>query len=225
MDFIAKGLESASLKDDATSTENDHFNLPPYLAAMAERDFGETPDTRAAALIELRTKLEALPAKERPTNLSDTNLIRFLRNRKFNMDRVVETMKAYTKFQNDNADLFHITPEEVMLYDGIWNLMLGDGPDYPVIFTLMPKKIVTLFTEDFVKAHPAFITRFNVWTFERVSHMPQAQVAGIMAAISFKDFSFWDNLALARVVNVQVRAWHLPLGLSLSLYLYLVSST
>jgi len=211
MEFITKGVEKASLKDDddgakaTTAAEHDLFNLPPHLAEMAERDFGETVETRTTAIAELRARLEALPEKERPTDLSDTNLIRFLRNRKYNIDRVVETMKAYTKFHADNAELFNITAEEILLYDGIFNLCLGDGPDYPVIFSLMPKQIVSIFTDEFVKAHPQFLTRFNLWSFERISQMPQAQVAGIMGAISFKDFTFWDNMALSRVVNIQVR--------------------
>jgi hypothetical protein len=164
-------------------TQYDLFDLPPHLAAMAERDFGENAASRFAALAELRTKLGELPERERP----------------------IDTVKAYTKFHADHPELFRITPEEVLLYDGIFNLVVGDGPDYPVIFSLMPKQIVSIFTDEFVKAHPQFLTRFNLWSFERISQMPQAQVAGIMGAISFKDFTFWDNMALSRVVNIQVR--------------------
>jgi hypothetical protein len=186
-------------------TQYDLFDLPPHLAAMAERDFGENAASRFAALAELRTKLGELPDRERPTDLSDANLIRFLRNRKFNVEKTVDTVKAYTKFHADHPDLFRITPEEVLLYDGIFNLVVGDGPDYPVMFSVVPKKIVALFTEEFARAHPHYLTRFNLWALERMSQLPQAQVAGIFAAISFKDCTLWDNVSLMRFVNVQVR--------------------
>ena len=183
----------------------DLFDLPPHLAAMAERDFGENAASRFAALAELRTKLGELLERERPTDLSDANLIRFLRNRKFNVEKTIDTVKAYTKFHADHPELFRITPEEVLLYDGIFNLVVGDGPDYPVMFSVVPKKIVALFTEEFARAHPHYLTRFNLWALERMSQLPQAQVAGIFAAISFKDRTLWDNVSLMRFVNVQVR--------------------
>jgi hypothetical protein len=198
MDFITK--TSTTIGSIA-----DPLDLPPHLAEIAERDFGETNETRMAALKELRNRIDALPENERLVDMSDLNLVRFLRNRKYNMDRVVASTIAYTKFRADNADLYDIDPDALLGFDGVFKLMIGSAPDYRVIFTLMPKKIVTLFTEEFVKAHPQFLLRFNIWSFELMSFMPAAQVCGIMGVLSFMDFSMWDNIALARMVNVQDR--------------------
>lgn len=200
-DFITRPL-STSVVADANA---DPLSLPPHLAEIAQRDFGETAETRTLALAELRIRINALPEKERLVDMSDVNLVRFLRNRKYNMDRVVATTIAYTKFRADHAELYNIDPQAILKFDGVFKLMMGSAPDYRVIFTVTPKKIVTLFTEEFMKAHPQFLLRFNIWSFERVSMMPAAQVCGIMSVLSFMDFSMWDNVALARMVNVQDR--------------------
>ena len=45
-------------------TDTDPLDLPPHLAEIAERDLGETPAVRAAALVELRKRILELPDKE-----------------------------------------------------------------------------------------------------------------------------------------------------------------
>ena len=184
----------------------DPLDLPPHLAEIAERDFGETPATRAAALTELRARIAALPENDRLDDVSDVNLIRFLRNRKYVMDRTVETTATYARFKREYSHLFDITEEEaqVILKSNAWNLVFGGAPHYHVTITFIAKRIIHNYTAEFAKAHPDFIYRTQAWLMERVSREPAVQVCGSASVYSFKDFGLVDKLSLARVVNMKL---------------------
>ena len=198
MEFITKGMAD-------TSVSNDPLQLPPHLAEIAERDYGETPETRANILTEFRSKIVALPDNERLVDTSDVNLIRFLRNRKFNVDRAVTNTIAYTKFHRENVELFEISTEEILMFENVFQVVIGGAPDYRVIFIVQPLKLVKQFTEEFAKEHPHLLLRFNFWFLERVSMTLEAQVNGLMAVITFSGLTFWDNVALARAVKLEER--------------------
>ena len=69
---------------------HDPCRLNPELAALAEKNYGEADTKRREYLDKMRKILEAKPTKDRLNDLSDQNLIRFLRCRKFDVDRAVE---------------------------------------------------------------------------------------------------------------------------------------
>ena len=57
-------LSTNMVKLSVVGTDTDPLDLPPHLAEIAERDLGETPEVRAAALVELRKRILELPDKE-----------------------------------------------------------------------------------------------------------------------------------------------------------------
>eukprot|EP01045_Picozoa_sp_COSAG04_P008173 COSAG04_NODE_447_length_14267_cov_17.958569_10_plen_416_part_00 len=104
------------------STLFGHFRapveLPPALAAQAERVLGETPEVRTAALAELREKMaatekEGVPGKKKKDKRreiffprkDDQFMIAFLRNQKFRVDDALARIIAYTEFLDENAAL------------------------------------------------------------------------------------------------------------------------
>lgn len=198
MEFITKGLEGTSVSDDP-------LQLPPHLAEIAERDYGETPEMRTKILTEFHSKIVALPDNERLIDTSGVNLIRFLRNRKFNLDRAVGNSIAYTKFRNENPELFDITSDEILLFEKAFHVVNGGAPDYRIVFIVQPLSLIKQCTEEFTKAHPYLLLRFNCWFLERVSKTMEAQVSGVMAVITFSGLTFWDNVALARFVKLEER--------------------
>ena len=104
------------------STLFGHFRapveLPPALAAQAERVLGETPEVRTAALAELREKMaatekEGVAGKKKKDKRreiffprkDDQFMIAFLRNQKFRVDDALARIIAYTEFLHENAAL------------------------------------------------------------------------------------------------------------------------
>ena len=79
-----------------TCADFDGVTLSAELRAVAERELGETPERRDAALASLRAKLAALPAADAPVpdDLSDAALLRALRPRKFDVARAFDLIKA-----------------------------------------------------------------------------------------------------------------------------------
>ena len=80
---------------DDTATFDGVMLPTEALRAAAERELGETSERRAAALAELRARLQALPEGERPAYSSDAALLRALRPRKFNVERAFTLLKAH----------------------------------------------------------------------------------------------------------------------------------
>ena len=78
----------------AAAADFDGVTLPEHLRAVAERELGETPERRAAALAELRERLGRLPESERPSDTTDAALLRALRPRKFSVDKAFTLIKA-----------------------------------------------------------------------------------------------------------------------------------
>jgi hypothetical protein len=82
----------------AAAADFDGVTLPEHLRAVAERELGETPERRAAALAELRERLGRLPESERPSDTTDAALLRALRPRKFSVDKAFALIKARDDF-------------------------------------------------------------------------------------------------------------------------------
>ena len=83
----------------------DQFNLSPELAKQALEEFGETPEKRTVALSALRARIAALPAADQLADTTDANIIRFLRARKYDIDKALESTKQFKHFQDKFADV------------------------------------------------------------------------------------------------------------------------
>jgi len=93
------GQQGAVAHMGSTCADFDGVTLSNELRAVAERELGETPERRDAALASLRAKLAALPAADAPVpdDLSDAALLRALRPRKFDVARAFDLIKARSR--------------------------------------------------------------------------------------------------------------------------------
>lgn len=75
----------------------------------AELELGETMNTRANALKQVRELI--LADKTLPSiRQDDAFLLRFLRAKKFDVDKSFKMMQKYFKMKNDSPDLFKVSP-------------------------------------------------------------------------------------------------------------------
>lgn len=77
-------------------------SLSPELAAIAVRELNETPTTRRQSLTELKRRL----SKDNGVLEDDTILLRFLRCKKFDVQRAISVYDSYHSYRRDNPDLF-----------------------------------------------------------------------------------------------------------------------
>ena len=78
--------------------------LSPELAEKAFKELNEDPETRIDKIEELRERLNTRP--DLPFMTSDKFLIRFLRSRKFDIEKAFEVIVNYYESKRDNKDLF-----------------------------------------------------------------------------------------------------------------------
>ena len=84
----------------------DAINLPPELEAIALAELGETKELRESSLIDLRNRIQYLPnALDRLVDLSDRSLIRFLRSRKYDVDKALENTICLQHFHNKYPEI------------------------------------------------------------------------------------------------------------------------
>ena len=176
----------------------DQFNLPEELAALALKDVGETKERRSAALLELRERIEALPESDRLSDTSDANIIRFIRSRKYDIAKALESSIKYKHFLDKNPDVVNQPPglKKLVLLSKDFLEVIRDGVAGKVYVCMRPKKGVSLFTPELKREYPRAMMIINFWMFDTLSKMPQCQIAGMVILNSFANLTLMDNIAL-----------------------------
>lgn len=110
-------------------TTPDDVTLPESLASVAFTEFNETPDMRNRSLIELRQMIAALPKEnDKLLDVSDSNLIRFLRSRKYDMDKALQATIELAHFNSKYSGvLADITADELLLCRGFLQVVRENG--------------------------------------------------------------------------------------------------
>lgn len=183
----------------------DPFQLPDWLQQKALEELGETPEIRTNALNEFRNRIICeLPEYETTTDLSDRNLIRFLRCKKYNLDKAMVSFREIKHYYHEHqALLMNIQPEEFNHLQSFVCVIRDADPDGRVLVSLRPKQGINLFTPEYVQQHPHSLFRFNIYLFEQLHYDPQVQICGLLFINIFENFTFWDQLALKNIAPIK----------------------
>ena len=142
-------------------------------------------------------------------DLTDANLIRFLRGRKYDMERALETTVEMRRFKNENPDWFNPTPEALVVFDMFCGLLPTPSPHGHKVFVMFPAKGIKV----------GVVTRFHAFVvhclnghtplFPPLSPLPPCQMftdqfvkANPLAMIQF---NIWMFDRVSRDPHVQVR--------------------
>ncbi|MBN3316871.1 RLBP1 protein, partial [Atractosteus spatula] len=97
--------------------------LPPHTVQKAKDEMNETDEKRVSAVKELRALIQekqdlgedvAKSVAERMLDKPDSLLLRFIRARKYDINRAYELMKGYVRFREQYPELFeNLTPDAV----------------------------------------------------------------------------------------------------------------
>lgn len=180
--------------------EYDSLNLSPSLKDAAFQCFGETDMLRENSLKELRNLILALPEDERITDISDRSLIRFIRSRKYNLERALEFTVKYHEFQKKYAHLLNnFTADEIMVIKDM--VMLIEEPEIfgKAILIVTPSRGFHHMTKERIRDNPHMTFRNNYFIFEELSHHPRVQICGLFAVTNFHGLSFWDQMTLSNM--------------------------
>lgn len=190
----------------------DPCKLSPALAALAERNYGETDEKRRLYLEEMRTILSSKPKEDRLTDLSDKNLIRFLRCRKFDVARAVQMAIDAKHFYDKHFDLLkgvkgketdEVFNEET---ESFWQIYRDVDEAGRVIIVLRPFRMLS--NEEAVekmRAGPATMLRFMIHLFHHICQDSHVQVGGLLLFNSFAECTFFQCLSFANIMTMEHR--------------------
>lgn len=168
-------------------------DLSPEFAEIARIRLGETLQVREAALLELREKICELPESDKIYDTTDLSLIRFLRSRKFDVEKALkQTINYRHYFEKNEKELKDLKTEEFLSFNEFFQVLEEKDSEGRLIIILQPKKVLKLLKD----GPPHRLFRFNVWMFEKLSYNHNAQVCGIMVFNTFKGLTFWEQVSL-----------------------------
>ena len=101
--------------------------LSPELIQKAKDELNEDPDTRMHLIEELREKSKTRPDLQ--IEKADKDLIKFLRARKFDLDRAFELMVVYYETKRDKSELFsdrYSPSAEIKAFESGFNIAFQD---------------------------------------------------------------------------------------------------
>jgi hypothetical protein len=186
------------------SETSNPLDLPPHLAAKAKEEIGEESSSfRQNKIVDLRDRIiNLLPEKDRLSDTSDANLVRFLRSRKYDLDKALDgTVKLKQFYDRYGEILSHLceTEKEQELFiswSDFLSVIKGADPQGRTIIIMRPKKGIAHFTSELLAASPRVMLRFNVWMFERLSKDPEIQVNGVIIVNTFAGMTLFDNFKM-----------------------------
>lgn len=174
-------------------------DLPEDLKKLVFEEFGETVESIQSALESLRAKLpEAIPAGLlEKFDQTDENLLRFLRGKKFRVEKTIDVIHNYIKFRDQHPDWFTVTKEEVELFMNLIKVSPTLDTNLRRTVMIIPCAGLGHASDEFLREHPQALTRFRMWLFDKLSWDPYAQLAGVVVVASFQNLSFWDSRKLS----------------------------
>ena len=159
--------------------------LSPELAAVAALELGETPATRRQAISELRRVLEQDGHKEEEYHV----LLRFLRCKKFDVQRALSVYNGYRSFREDNPDIFKDLNTAQVRH--IWQSGVLGGLSTRDI---KGRSVMVSFPGRWdPETHSlSDMLRAMVLQLENLIQSNETQIHGIVLIADFKDFSLYQ---------------------------------
>lgn len=179
-------------------------NIPEDLFRYVENDFGDSISNQSKQLVELREMLvqSVSPAELETFDISDANLVRYLRCKKFQIEKAFEVIANNIAFKKLHPDWFNISTAEIHFFLTMVKVSttVDDKMRRTVIF--LPYKGIPFLTDSFLENYPQALTKFRLWLFDQISYDPYAQLGGIVLVMSFQRMTFWDCVKFSRLSTV-----------------------
>ena len=183
----------------------DPLDFSSELATVAFNLYGETKELRKTSLTELRNRIKALPSNDQLDDTSDYNLIRFLRFRKYDLDKALQgtiELKHFNEKHKSILNNLNENGEEFIVFEKFLVVLENLDSQGRVIVVMQPAKGIKIFTPEFLKSNPRAMLRFNVWMFDKLSRDPRIQVHGMIVINTFKNLTFWVIFIIIIIITI-----------------------
>lgn len=209
-----------------TMEEVDSLELNEELANQAYLVFGETPKLRHEKLQQLRERIKRLPNQaDQLKDLSDKNLIRFLRSKRFCLDETLKSTIEYQHFLDTHQEsLQNITSEEILYFKDVFTVFQepkssqeglelstrtanterrenDERQGNRIMLILNLKKLLSKLDSSYKLKNPYFMIRLS-FIFEQLSFNPYSQIYGIILIISCHNLTLWEQMTLTQLASI-----------------------
>lgn len=174
----------------------------------AERLLGETNEVRERSLRELHELVDGLSKEDKEIlDTSDRSLIRFLRGKKFRVQKAFTCIQNLIAFRKEHPDWCkESNPQEFAIFSKFFNILPVEADEGGVIIMARPAIGIKLLGDSSFRAsNPHAMVRFNIWLMNALSYNQLVQVYGLYMINSFNGFTFYDNITLSSVAPVSER--------------------
>mmetsp|Transcript_6263 Transcript_6263/g.5595 ORF Transcript_6263/g.5595 Transcript_6263/m.5595 type:complete len:272 (+) Transcript_6263:17-832(+) len=178
--------------------------LSNELKELAFQELEETPEKLSSSLNILRTKINELRNNnDKLQDQSDESLIRFLRFKKYDIEKCLESTIQLQHFLNKYQEILaNITENEVNVFQSFIQIVYENKPNGKVILIMRPSKGIKIFTPAFLKENPRAMLRYNIWLFDKLSRDARVQLCGLVVINTFAEFTIWDQIAMSRMAPI-----------------------
>lgn len=169
---------------------DDNQALPADLVKRAKEELGETPKRLRDVLDTLRARIAALPPHDRLEDVSDANLVRFVRGRKYRIERALETSITLARFNSSYPEFTaRLSASEFSAIAPAFRVLPEPDVNGRVVVVLRPPIAVP----GLKKLGSVAMVRVCVWFFDCLSRIPRAQVCGVTILHSFAGITLADQ--------------------------------
>ena len=186
--------------------ERDPLDLPTeQLREDAFKLFGETKYVRAEKIEEVRQALKDVDCGE--FDQSDANIVRYLRGKKYNVEKAVTCITNRIKFNKEHPEwTSNLSPKEFETFFSMMTILPQRDKENRVILLIRPGLFIRQCTKEFIRDYPFAMIRFNLWLNEALSMHPEINVYGAVFIVSAKELTVWDAATFSAVAKVDERA-------------------
>jgi retinaldehyde-binding protein 1 len=159
----------------------DSLSLPQDLAVTAQRELNETPTSRRQAIAEFKRSID--------NDEDDAMILRFLRCKKFDVQRALSVYSSYNEYRRNNPNIFNDLSADSVKH--IWESGVIGGLDCRdlkgrAVMVSFPGKWdpETHSLEDVLGA--------MIYQLEQLIKTNETQINGIVLIADFTDFTFYQ---------------------------------
>jgi retinaldehyde-binding protein 1 len=183
------------------------YDLPPELRDAAREILNETPETKAAALIAIRSKLAEM--NYAPYRSDDDFFLRFLRQKKFRVPDAAESCRLYCDFLLENRAVFEGASweETAAVFPTMGTMFLPDK-DVNGRYTnlVLPQKMRFVQTDlDNPEEYGKRQLRASLYLWELWLDDPNLQVHGVNVVQNFEGFSLSATMSMQKVLTPELQ--------------------
>ena len=169
---------------------------------LKDNDLCETATLRFSKLEELRRRIQALPEEDqRIKDLSDENLIRFLRGKKFRVEDALQTTINFALFYKEHYKLFEGNNiADFRVFGKLITVLPHRDHNGKVVILFRPVNCIEYFSPQFLADNPSILVRAMLWFFNLLNKNVYIQVCGAVLIVSFGDLSLWNSMAISQAL-------------------------